>query len=103
MNAADADFDTAEKTGGAKTHTLTAQEMPSHTHVQDPHSHLTQRYPTTTGGSTGFTFDTSMSGTLAANTLPTATATAVNQATGGGAAHNNLMPFLAVFVWKRTA
>ena len=49
----------------------------NHTHpVTDPgHTHLTQRYPTTTGGSSGFTVDTSMSGTLADNTLPTKTNT----------------------------
>lgn len=51
----------------------------NHTHtvsVNDPgHTHITQRYPTTTGSSSGFTFDTSMSGTLTDNTLPTKTAT----------------------------
>ena len=103
VDALDPDFDAAEKTGGAKTHTLTANEMPVHTHVQDAHSHGLQRYPTATGGSSGFTADTSMSGTPAAVTQVTANATAVNQNAGGGAAHNNLQPFLTVFVWKRTA
>lgn len=48
----------------------------NHTHgisINDPgHGHLTQRYPTATGGSSGFTIDTSMSGTPANNTLPVA-------------------------------
>jgi microcystin-dependent protein len=121
LNAGDADFDTAEKTGGAKTHTLSTAEMPTHTHTQDAHghlvtdpghTHLTQRYPTATGGSSGFTIDTSMSGTPADNTLPTKAATtgisvgdatATNQSTGGGSAHNNLQPFITVFMWKRVS
>ena len=57
------------------SHTHTYSQVPNHTHpvqVTDPgHTHLTQRYPTATGGSSGFTIDTSMSGTLADNTLPT--------------------------------
>lgn len=61
-------------TGGAAQHQHTYTEVPNHTHpvnVTDPgHSHLTQRYPTATGSSSGFTIDTSMSGTIADNTLP---------------------------------
>jgi hypothetical protein len=38
VNTSDADFDAAEKTGGAKTHSHTT---PSHTHSSAAHSHLT--------------------------------------------------------------
>lgn len=62
-------------TGGSSTYS----DIINHTHtvtVNDPgHTHLTQRYPTATGTSSGFTIDTSMSGTLADNTLPTKSAT----------------------------
>jgi microcystin-dependent protein len=116
LDSGDGDFDVAEETGGAKTHTLTSAEMPAHTHTQDAHTHTQnshvhaqQRYPTATGGLTGFTVDTSMSGTeAAANNTAAATATnqnatATNQNTGGGGAHNNLPPFIVVRMWKRTA
>lgn len=52
-------------TGGATTHTHAA-----HTGVIN-HTHALQRFPTTTGGSSGFTADTSMSGTPTAVTLTT--------------------------------
>lgn len=74
------------------SHTHAYTEVLNHTHtvsVTDPgHTHLTQRYPTATGASSGFTIDTSMSGTLADNTLPTKsnttgiTASTVNPAGG---------------------
>jgi hypothetical protein len=89
IDAGDTAFDVAGETGGAKTHTLLEAEIPAH-------SHGLTRFPTTTGGSSGFTADTSMSGTPAAVTQVTA-------ATGGGGAHNNLQPYIVVYRWVRTA
>lgn len=104
------------------THTFTQPDahtgVINHTHpVTDPgHTHLTQRYPTATGGSSGFTIDTSMSGTLADNTLPTKTATtgiSTSNPAGGVAslAHANgavgtgtVIPLsIVAYVWVRTA
>lgn len=107
VDAGDPDYDTAEETSGSKTVTLTTDQLPSHAHgVTDPgHTHLTQRYPTATGGSSGFTIDTSMSGTLADNTLPTKSGTTgvtVNS-TGNGQSVNVTQPSIAVFMWKRVS
>ena len=105
------EFDTAEETGGAKTITLTAAQsgLPQHTHaVTDPgHVHAQQRFPTATGGSTGFTVDTSMSGTPAAanNTASAVTGLTVNNvnAADASSAHSNLQPYIVVYFFKRTA
>lgn len=87
LDAADPDFDTVEEIGGAKTHTLTEAEIPAHTHTQDA--------PTSaSGGSRRFATDTNASGSVSDGTTGS---------TGGGGAHNNLQPYIVVYMWKRTA
>lgn len=122
VDPGDADFDAAEKTTGAKTVTLTEAQIPAHTHVQDAHGHgvtdpghaHTQRFNSaTTGPLSGPTTapDTSSNNTTnyAITTASQTTgisvndATAVNQNTGGGQAHSNVQPSIAVYMWKRTA
>lgn len=40
LDSGQTEFDVLGETGGAKTHTLTEAQMPSHTHVQNAHNHL---------------------------------------------------------------
>lgn len=88
-------------TGGAATVTLSAAEMPVHTHVQNSHTH-------TTGSSAierSYQFGVRNDMLLGAGDMGGATGatTATNQNAGSGAAHNNLPPYLAVYIWTRTA
>lgn len=59
------------------SHTHTYTDIVNHTHpVTDPgHAHTLRHFPTATGGSTGYTVDTSMSGTQTNNSLSSASAT----------------------------
>lgn len=118
LDSSDTDFDTAEETGGAKTHTLTTTEMPVHTHVQDSHNHTQDSHnhvirsqTATTGSATSYehgTLDTSSAETEATEVTDgkiatNQAATAVNQNAGSGGAHNNLQPYIVVYMFKRTA
>ena len=118
LDSSDTDFDTAEETGGAKTHTLTVTEMPVHTHVQnshnhtqDSHNHVIRSQTATTGSATSYehgTLDTSSAETEATEVTDgkiatNQAATAVNQNAGSGGAHNNLQPYIVVYMFKRTA
>ena len=105
LDSGDTDFDVAEETGGAKTITLSTAEMPAHTHIQDAHSHTQRRNATATGANKGWTtaFDTSSSNPAEDSNTGTGPTTATNQNAGGGGAHNNLQPYIVVYMWKRTA
>ena len=78
------EFDTVEETGGAKTHTLALSEIPAHTHTVGARD-------SDDGGTNG-----AVRGTDAGVTFPTGSS-------GGGGAHNNLQPYITVYMWKRTA
>ena len=87
-NAADSDFDALQETGGAKTHTLSIAEMPSHNHNRPlgwkPAPNSTD--VDITGGN-GINPQTNM----------------VTDNTGGGGAHNNMPPYIVAYMWRRTA
>ena len=70
--------------GGEAEHTLTVDEMPSHSHG----------VPYMSGYDTGTEW-VGQSGTAAPQTRNT-------DINGGGAAHNNMPPYMAVYMWKRT-
>jgi hypothetical protein len=105
FDSADSDFNSAEKTGGAKTHTLTTAEIPSHTHTQNAHSHTPTIQMGFGAGSLGSGWarvDTNNPANPWGN-VSIASTTATNQNTGGGGAHNILQPYITVYMWKRTA
>ena len=78
-------------TGGAATHTLAVSEIPSHNHGYG-------------------VYDASSTNSMAVNHMAAYCGKVASTAwgsntlyTGGGSAHNNMPPYLAVYMWKRTA
>ena len=93
IDSGDSDFDTAEETGGSKTHTLTVNEMPSHKHHQGTGASSGSRQwgQNAPGGDGAWASDQGSDSTRYTNYV------------GGGAAHNNVQPYIVVYMWKRTA
>lgn len=80
----------AGSTGGSATHTLKISEMPKHSHRQVGHT-------TANSGSYIGIRMVQMSSVNTANT----TSIDGSEQTGGNEAHNNMPPYLAIYVWKR--
>jgi microcystin-dependent protein len=77
-------------TGGADSVTLTTDEMPSHTHLQQPHSHS---YTQTTALPTAAGIEPTLADVTTQIPSITGVATAINEFSGGGLPHENLPPY----------
>ena len=114
VNTGDSNFSKVEKTGGASTHTLTAAQIPAHTHGSKT---LTGKIPSQvfygaqTAATNGIVSSTihskrqykadGTSDNAWANI--TINATHEHASVGGSGAHNNLQPYITCYMWKRTA
>lgn len=82
----------AGATGGSATHTLTTNEMPNHYHI----------LKVATSTSTASDAAWRASGVKAYSSQVTDSPNDNIKDVGGNAAHNNMPPYLAVYMWKRT-
>ncbi len=110
-------------TGGEATHKLTTNEMPSHTHGSKSLIGKIQFRALTNGvniadifssgntmcsysGDGGSTWSAAINYTGSKNLktdVITINATHEHSSVGGNGAHNNMPPYLAVYVWKRVS
>ena len=96
----------AGSSGGEATHTLTENELPAHAH--DP-ANQAGYYGFITNSQKAFTIGDMGAQSGSGRYYPyTSAAFDISRNTktgsvGGGKAHNNMPPYLAVYVWKRTA
>lgn len=119
VDPADTSFDAVEETGGAKTKTIAAANLPPHSHtiahVHDvSHSHASRSSPgpapSAGGTTTAFTRadgDNIISGggMIASYDGNTGAASTPNSGNGPGtsSALNVMNPYITVYMWKRTA
>lgn len=105
LDAGQTEFDTVEETGGAKTHTLVAGEMPVHTHsVTDPgHSHNITKMNNGIGAPFNGVQGSNLSDTNSGSFISSSTTGITLANAGSGDAHNNLQPYIVVYFFKRTA
>lgn len=79
-------FAYAEQIGGEATHTLTTEEMPDHNH-----------------GVWGRSVYSGTGSYIALCNKANSSTSYVTSDKGGGKAHNNLQPYIACYMWKRTS
>ena len=88
------DGENAGDTGGEATHTLTVDEMPSHSHNSSISAEGSTKYGLASGGG--------WEGSVLVGWGTEERVDAV-RFTGGNQPHNNMPPYLTVYMWKRTA
>ena len=93
IDASDTDFDVIKETGGSKTHTLTTAELPAHNHSASAAG----------SGTDAGNGNYSNGGAALYNSTPYTWNNITIGNTGSGTAHNNLQPYVVVYMWERTA
>jgi microcystin-dependent protein len=98
----DATYPTVEAKGGSRTHKLTTTEMPSHSHdiTDSGHSHPFSAYQLNVGGENGASGSNCR--TVTKSTSSSTTGISIKN-TGSGSSHNNLMPYITCYMFKRTS
>lgn len=88
IDSSQSEFNGVGKMGGAKTHTLTVTEMPSHDHAYI-RTFISESVPMSVGNETSAVTDYE-------NMYNTR-----SDKTGSNQPHNNLQPYITVYMWKR--
>lgn len=96
VDTSQTEFNTVQKTGGEKTHTLNSNEIPSHSHTIFANTDYRE------SGETGY-WGLDLCQGYAYGSEKDANNGTGTRASGGGEAHNNLQPYITVYIWKRVS
>lgn len=106
VSTTDTDFD-LDDTGGAKTVTLTSAQsgLPAHNHgVTDPgHTHLYRWGNSAASAGSGNMYAAGYTNSRSTDSNTTGISINNNTATDASSSHENLPPFIAKYIWQRTA
>jgi hypothetical protein len=102
VNTSDSDFNTAQKTGGSKTVTLSTSQIPSHEgHVPNSSYAWDDAGESTyyISNTTVYQYSTNRPYVVRAGNEICIRSKNV----GGGGSHTNLQPYITCYMWRRTA
>ena len=102
LNESETEFSTVNKIGGEKTHTLTVNEMPSHNHdFRYSTDNAVTFYNAGVGKDGTYTGDNYLGFSNSVSLFASYVVVLGN--TGSSQPHNNLQPYITVYMWKRVS
>ena len=99
VDSSQTEFNTVQKSGGEKTHTLTTSEMPAHSHDIYGNSKTQQA----SGSDTAWQVNQAFRGYAGGERVTLYNNAFRTVSVGNTHAHNNLQPYVTVYRWIRTA
>jgi hypothetical protein len=105
QSSSDSDFDTAEETGGAKTHTISESQLPSHQHFT---MNTGNGFGNNLENNVNFAGTTNSRGGLGNNdyimqAINSTANAGKTSAVGSGSAVTHMNPYIVTYMWKRTS